>query len=295
MHLVEYLCGNINNGSSRSIGNGKAITDTGDILTLIPPILGTDNVTPEAMLKLMDSYNVEKGVLLQGNWLGFQNDYSYKAMKKYPNRFLACCTLDPFTLNKDKILDYFFTTLDFKVLKLELSTGSGIMANHSDVEIDSDLFLSIYSYVNRINGVLVLDIGRPGSASYQVEKVRNIALKYPSLKIVVCHLTAPQINDMTILKENLHILNLPNIYFDLASLPNNTKPEAYPFQVAQSYIRVALDTLGPNKLLWGSDAPSGITRISYSDSINYIKDSSLFTEEEKENIFYNNALNVFFK
>ncbi|MDE7095322.1 MAG: amidohydrolase, partial [Anaeroplasmataceae bacterium] len=103
---------------------------------------------------------------------------------------------------------------------------------------------------------------------------------------------APQHNQMEILEENLKLLNLKNVYFDIASLPNNTK-QPYPFYEAQSYIRKAMDVMGIDKILWGSDFPSAMNYCSYKDAYTYIEESSLFTKEEKEHILYKNAKALF--
>ena len=112
------------------------------------------------------------------------------------------------------------------------------------------------------------------------------------MTFIVCHLTAPQHEQMAILKENMTKLNLPNVYFDIAALPNNTK-EPYPFIEAQNYIKEAIKIVGNNKIMWGSDFPAAMNYASYKESYSYIENSEILTEEEKENILYNNAKNVF--
>ena len=43
----------------------------------------------------MDDHNVERAVLLQGGYLGFQNLYSWQAQQKWPDRFLAAGAYEP--------------------------------------------------------------------------------------------------------------------------------------------------------------------------------------------------------
>ena len=112
------------------------------------------------------------------------------------------------------------------------------------------------------------------------------------MKFIICHLTAPQKNNKDILIENMNLLNLPNVYFDIASLYNNVK-DPYPFLETQDYLRCAIDIVGSNKILWGSDFPSAMKNYSYEYSYKYIEESKILTEKEKENILYLNALSVF--
>ena len=73
---------------------------------------------------------------------------------------------------------------------------------------------------------------------------------------------------------------------------NNVK-DAYPFLETQSYIRCAIDIAGSDKIMWGTDFPSAMKTVTYEQSYKYIEESDLFTQNEKENILYNNARTVF--
>ncbi len=143
--------------------------------------------------------------------------------------------------------------------------------------------------------VFVIDIGRPRNDCLQVDNLAKAIKSYPNMTFVICHLLACQLGDDEILKESLHKLNLPNVYFDLASITSNTKPDTYPYFTAVKYVRYACDILGSNKLMWGTDTPQALCKETYQNLIDYINTSSLFSEKEKENIFYNTANKVYFK
>lgn len=87
VHLVQCIAGTGAGGELRSCGGGQGIYADGSVCALIPPAWGTDQVTPERMLELMDAHQVERAVLLQGGYLGFQNLYSWQAQQQWPHRF----------------------------------------------------------------------------------------------------------------------------------------------------------------------------------------------------------------
>ena len=91
-HVAQYIAGFTSRGELRGVGGGKAQYSTGEIFQMFPPEMGDIEVTPEALLKVMDAHGVEKAVLLQGNWLGFQNEYTYAAVNKYSKRFVGAAT-----------------------------------------------------------------------------------------------------------------------------------------------------------------------------------------------------------
>ena len=268
---------------------------TGEVINLIPPELGEYGITPEKVIEVMDAHNVEKAVLLQGSYYGFQNNYTYQAMQKYPDRFTGAATYDPFCLQKDMIIDYLFNKSGFKIVKFEVSTGSGLMSYHGKVDLNGKVMDEVYSNANEHNLVFVIDIGRSGTVSFQVDALRNAILRYPNMKFVVCHLLAPRPQDEQTITDGIRKLNLPNVWFDLAAMPSNVRPEQYPYPTALSYLKIAKGILGSDRLMFGSDIPSVLTRDTYRHLIDFIMISNVFTESEKEKIFYKNANEVYFK
>ncbi|WP_278683183.1 amidohydrolase family protein [Paraclostridium bifermentans] len=295
IHLVERIAGFCRRGELRAIGDGKARWANGDIMDLIPSGYGDKDFTTEALIRFMDDNSIDKAVLMQGSLYGFQNEYTYEACIKYPERLKGACTVDPFAENALEVLNRLVNKLNFKIIKLEVSSGGGLMGYHDKFSIDGEKMSKIWEVANNNNLTMVLDIGDHTMNSYQPEAIRNMALKYPNLKIVVCHLTAPSAGDEDKLKNTLEILNLPNISFDLAALPLINAPEKYPFLQTQNFIKIAKKIVGTNKLIFGSDSPMAAKLNSYKEISNYLIESNIFTQKELEDIFYNNAFKVYFE
>ena len=293
-HVFRTLAGFGADGELRAIGGGKAIWSTGDVADIVPEGYGDKDFTSESLLRLMDENGIERSVLLQGGLLGFDNHYLHEVVKRYPDRFQAAATLDPFCRNKEKILNHLIDELGFTVFKFEMSTGCGIMGEHPDFRLDADFMLDIYKRIADKNGVIAFDLGSPGDGSNQPDAIRNIADSFPSLKIVVCHLMSPRKNHRKELTEGLEMMNRGNIYFDLAALYWKVRPEDYPFPTAQEFIKIALSIVGSERLMWGTDVPTTIARpgVTVKMFINYIKD--VIPDSEVDRVFYANALDVYF-
>lgn len=291
-HLIGSICGIGSEGELMPIGKGKAQYASGKIIQLIPEEYGYYSLTPEVLTRVMKENDVVKAICLQGNYAGFQNLYTYNSYLKYPNLIIPSATIDPFFRNKNKIIDHLFNELDIKVIKIEASNGSGLMANHPTVNLNGKVMHEIYKMANDKKLIFYIDIGRPGNNCYQIENISKVCKKYKNMTFIICHLTAPQHEQKDILEHNMRLLKLDNVYFDIAALPNNTK-QPYPFYEAQEYIRLAMDIVGSDKILWGSDFPAAMNYCSYKEAYEYIENSNLFTDEEKERILYLNAKEVF--
>ncbi len=293
-HVAPYISGFTSKGELRAVGGGKARYATGEEIQMFPPEMGDIGVSPESLLKVMDKNGVEKAVLLQGNWLGFCNGYTYEAVKKYPDRFVGAATYNPFCANIDEIRKYLFDGLGFKIVKFELSTGSGLMADRPPVYLDGAAMNGCFSHAKENGLTVVLDIGRPCSASWQPEALAAAIKNYPEVTFVICHLLAPQRGDGELLKATLKLFKLKNVYFDIASLAHNQKLEKYPYPTAVEHLKTAKEIVGAKRLMFGTDMPCNLTHESYENLINYVICGGVFTESELEDVFYNTAQKVYF-
>lgn len=293
VHLVQCIAGTEANGEMRACGGGRGICADGTVYHLIPEEWDTDTVTPERVLQVMDEHDVERAVLLQGGFLGFQNLYSWQAQQKWPDRFLAAGAYDPYSRSRDSIVRHLFEELKLRVVKFEVSTGSGLMATHPVFPLDGDMMEREVAFADEHQLVFVIDIGKMGSPSSQIPALRRLILRHPGLSFVVCHLLAPKQTDLTAMEQGLAELNLPNVWFDLASLQHNVKPDTAPYPITRRFIHRAAEIVGPDKLLFGTDLPSNLCQHRYRDMVDTVAADSDFSETEKELILYQNALQVF--
>lgn len=295
MHVAQYICGFTSRGELRSVGGGKAQYATGEVIQMFPSEIGDFGVSPEALLKMMDENDVEKGVLLQGNYLGFQNEYTYEAIQKYPQRFVGAATYDPYCVKLEEIRNHLFEELKFKIVKFELSNGSGLMANHLPFYLDGRVMNECFADAERRKLTVVLDIGRPRNCCWQTDAVTNAVSKYPKVNFVFCHLLAPQKEDVALLREVLPKFKQSNVYFDISSLASNQRGEIYPYPTAIEHLKTAKKIIGADRLMFGSDSPMNLTRDSYKNLANYIEESGVFTDGELKDIFYNTAQKIYFE
>lgn len=293
-HVVQCIAGTGSQGELRPCGGGRAAYPTGQSFQILPPEFGEYSAPPEALLRVMDAHGVDKAVLLQGNYFGFQNLYTWEAARTWPDRFAGAASYDPFSLQADKIKAHLFDELGFRIVKFEVSAGSGLMANHPAVDLDGEVMHREYRYAADRDLIFVIDVGKPRSVSWQVDALARAVARYPDLRFVVCHLLSPQLEDGELLRRSLDKLALPNVWFDLAALCLNSRPETYPYPTARGYVKDAVDIVGADRLLWGSDMPSAMTRDTYRHFIDFIALHPGLSGQEKDKILYDNAEGLFF-
>lgn len=288
-HVFDTLAGFGSRGELRAVGEGKACWANGDVISMIPQGMGDCSFTYDTLAACLRENGVERAILLQGSFYGFQNHYTQQAARKYPDLFVPSGTFDPFCTQAAELADQLIRVQRLPIIKFETSSGGGLMGYHRPFPLDGDVFADTFAMIAEADATLVLDIGGPGMASFQPEAVARAARRHPNMRIVVCHLLACGLGEEQALADGLRALALPNVWFDLAAVPWNLSPEAYPYPTGQRYIRLARDIVGSEKLLWGSDVPSVLTRDSYAHLIDYITESGVFSTGELECVMFHNA------
>lgn len=292
-HVAQYIAGFTSRGELRGVGGGRARYADGSEFQMIPERFG-DSFTADDLISVMDKNGVEKAVLLQGQFFGFQNEYTAEAVNKYPHRLVGAGSYDPFCAKAETVKHRLFKELGFRAVKFEVSNGSGLMAYHPPIDLNGEVMNACYRHAADNGLVVVMDIGRPRNCCWQVENLAAAIKKYSDVTFVICHLLAPQRTDVALLGEVLSKLAMPNVYFDLASLASNQQPETYPYPTAVEHLKTAKRIVGADRLMFGTDMPSNLCRDTYSNLADYITLSGVFAQNELEDIFYNTANAVYF-
>ena len=223
-HIFSTLSGFGADGELKPLSKGKAIWSNGEVIQLLPEEYEKTEFPLSSLFSVMDSHFIDKAVLLQGGFLGFDNYGVIEAVKKNKDRLRGALTVDPFCRNSDKILGYLLSQ-DIDAFKFEVSTGCGLMGIHHTFQLDGDLMYSIYKRLYGKIRTVAFDLGSPGDESHQVDAIKRIAQDFPSMNIVVCHLSSPRKNQDENIKRELEILKRDNIFFDTAALFWKTRVE----------------------------------------------------------------------
>ncbi|MGN0907094.1 MAG: amidohydrolase family protein, partial [Bullifex sp.] len=271
--------------------HGRAIWANGNVIQLLPETYENTVFTVHDLIKVMDDASIDRAVLLQGGFLGFDNHCVAAAVRMYPQRLRGAVAVDPFCRNLEGIVSH-VKTLGLRAAKFEVSTGCGLMGAHRTFDIACDAMLSLYSSLADTVMTFAFDLGSPGDESHQVEGIRMIASHFPERNIVVCHLASPKRGQDENIKWELEMLSLDNVFFDTAALFWKTRPESYPFDTARRYLSYARNIVGAEHLMWGSDMPSTLPMVPLSEQISY--SSGIFTSSEEEWYFGKTADKVYF-
>lgn len=298
-HIFRELQGIVAAGPVVAMDYGR-VKMGAEILQMLPPIGPRTAFPPEVLLACMDWAGVDMAMLLQGPFYGDQNADVLDAVQRYPLRFVGAAYFDPWAENARATLTSILAADGFHALKLECSVSTGLCGLHPEARLDEPELAWLWTELERAGLALVIDLGAVGSRSYQTKAVRKVAEQHPRLRIVIPHLgqIGPAIvADAGLRKrweEQIDLGRLPNVWFDTASLPMYFADEDYPYPTVAEYLRIAVERIGPEKVLWGSDAPGTLGHLSYAQLTHLAKLHTRFLSTQEQSLLLGeNALRVY--
>ncbi len=279
---------------------GKKRESDGRICQFMPVYMAQSAFPADALLSLMEQSQIEKAVILQSPCLSFNDDVA-ALVQTHKDRLRGAMIIEPCDESCLDEIRHFFNR-GLTIIKFEMSVGLGYSHpnRYPDFKFDSPLCENIWRLAEELGLTITIDTSPIGSSGYQAEAIAKMAQKFSSLRFVLCHLGFPFIGlkanpeKYTRWKEMTAIADLKNVWFDVAALPTIFKDECYPYPSAMELLREFIDAHGPDKPIWGSDIPGTLTDATYPQMIAAFDRCPLFSDIEKDRLFYQNAENAYF-
>lgn len=254
---------------------------------MLPPWVTDNRNSAEMFLSNMNYAQVHAAVVTQEFIDGLQNDYLEYVGRRWNDRFFVfgmCEFRKPGFLIEAQVL----LRRGFRGIKL----CAGRVADQQRMDgveptFTNDEFMQMYHLMEDNDMILGLELCEGDAQNEEVEK---IVRECPRLKIVLGHFC--MVNRPDWMKQMM-LCRHENVYADMGGITWLFNDEGYPFPSAVKAIREAANTVGIDKLLWGSDYPRTITAITYRQSYDWILRTEEFTDEEKRQLLGLNAARLY--
>ena len=267
----------------RPLPNGRSMF-MGTEVQMLPPFLIDGVNSAEVFLSNMDYAQVSAAVVTQEFIDGFQNDYLADVARRWPDRFFVfgmCEFRRPGFLEEAKsLMERGFQGIKIPAARLLLSTGR--------VMLTGPEMMALFHLMEDRRLILHVELA---DGDLQVPEMEEIIAECPRLRILIGHfgmVTRPG------WMEQIRLARHPNVFVESGGITWLFNSEFYPFPSAVRAIREAADTVGIDKLMWGSDYPRTITAITYKMSYDFItKSRDILSEDEKARFLGLNAQRFF--
>lgn len=262
----------------RTLKNGRSFFLTEEV-QMVPPFMIDGINSAEVFLSNMNYAQVGGAVVVQEFIDGIQNDYLAKVKSDYPERFFVFGMCDYF---KPGFYDTAASLIDsgFKGIAIP---GHRLILSDGRVNLNSPEMMKMFHLMEDKGVILSLCLAEN---NLQNSEIKEVIEECPRLKIAIGHfgmVTAPGWEDQIKLALN------DNVMIESGGITWLFNKEFYPFNGAVRAIREAIDMVGADKLMWGSDYPRTITAITYKMSYDFILKTNDLTDREKRLFLGENA------
>lgn len=262
----------------RTLKNGRSFFLTEEV-QMVPPFMIDGVNSAEVFLSNMNYAQVGGAVVVQEFIDGIQNDYLAKVKSDYPERFFVFGMCDYF---KPGFYDTAASLIDsgFKGIAIP---GHRLILSDGRVNLNSPEMMKMFHLMEDKDVMLSLCLAEN---NLQNGEIKEVIEECPRLKIAIGHfgmVTAPGWEDQIKLALN------DNVMIESGGITWLFNKEFYPFNGAVRAVREAIDMVGADKLMWGSDYPRTITAITYKMSYDFILKTNDLTDREKRLFLGENA------
>lgn len=262
----------------RTLTNGRSFFLTEEV-QMVPPFMIDGVNSAEVFLSNMNYAQVGGAVVVQEFIDGIQNDYLAKVKSDYPERFFVFGMCDYF---KPGFYDTAASLIDsgFKGIAIP---GHRLILSDGRVNLNSPEMMKMFHLMEDKGVILSLCLAEN---NLQNGEIKEVIEECQRLKIAIGHfgmVTAPGWEDQIKLALN------DNVMIESGGITWLFNKEFYPFNGAVRAIREAIDMVGADKLMWGSDYPRTITAITYKMSYDFILKTNDLTDREKRLFLGENA------
>jgi len=258
--------------------NGRSMF-LGEERQMLPPFMIDGVNSAEVFLSNMNYAQVGAAVVVQEFIDGIQNDYLMEVAQKYPDRFFVC-----------GMCDYFHPGFYEQAVSLIAQGFKGIaipghrlLTDEGRVMLNSAEMMRMFRYMEQHHVILSVTLA---DGDLQVGEMEEVISECPQLRIAIGHFGMPTVEGW---REQLLLARHEHVMLESGGITWLYNEEFYPYPSAIRVIREAIDTVGADKLMWGSDYPRTITAITYRMSYDFVLKTKELSDQEKRLFLGENA------
>ena len=264
-HLWKKQNGIVNGRPVFDIGGGKSDFG-GEIRQMMPPYMTDGENTVERFLANMDYAGVSGAVITQEYIDGNQDEYLLSCKS---DRIKICALYEEKPLGNISGFD------GVKICAGRLKDKN--LLNH----------LEPFKAANDTGKFISIDLA---DGAEQTEMMQKLAEMFPELKIAVGHFGMVTREGWL---EQIRLAENKNVFIESGGITWLFNSEFYPYPSAVKAINQAADTVGFDKLMWGSDYPRTMTAVTYKMSLDFVEKSNEISAYDKQLFLGENARNFY--
>ena len=290
-HVYDKIAGITQHAPIASEKNGRVKIGT-QLKQFIPPSFENSNSTIETLIAYMDWAGIEKAVLMSNPLYGYTNEYFLRCVEKYPDRLKAVTAVNFIEGKKAaEELAHLYDTTPLFGFKIEADSTFQCAPGK---RMTDEEYMPVWDCVNQYHQTAFLHL----FTDQQIADLAVLLERYPKITFVACHLGADGCFAPQADKKNFDFIlkkakKYKKLYFDTSYVPAFFQEE-YPFPSSVKLIEKAYQTVGAERIMWGTDYPGMLNKATIFQLIDFVKVHCSIPEKDMELIMAGNATRLFF-
>ncbi len=241
-----------------------------DIAPIMAPI-SVDEVVAAAT-----AAGVDRIVDVTPSTMGYDNRYAFEGARARPDRVLGVFgRVDPL------LHDVQARLRDFWQDPVALGVRQTMFAARSRD------WLRLRALDPFLRAAAALDVPVALFAPFQVDDARDTVDRHPDVRFLIDHTFIRHEPDQTVAQAFRHwpaliaLAGRPNVWVKVSHFPEAALGvEAYPYPSAAAHLRSLVETVGPKRLIWGSNFPPVQRACSYRQTLAFFTEACHFLDAE---------------
>lgn len=231
--------------------------------------------TAEMLLSLMAANGVARTVIVQVIHYRWDNRYLADVLRQYPDKFQGICRVNPEDPAAPEHLARLTTDEGFR----------GVRLSPSD-KADGDWIRgSLMKPLWRQAADLKVPMTILAAPSRMPDLIPWIE-QNPELTVVIDHMADSPLNHPDELNKLLALARYPQVYVKIPHMWSLSQ-QSYPYPDAAQQVKQVFDAFGAQRLMWGTDWPICLNKLSYAQAVALYRDHlAWLTPKDREQILY---------
>lgn len=282
MHLWDRLRGCVDGVQIESLGGGRSTFIGGD-RQMMPPYMIDGMNTAEMFIANMNYAGVSGAVVTQEYIDGNQNEYLLDVKAHYPDIFKVCGLFDHRLGNEQEQVNQMIQQgFDGIKIAAQRMTGESYRSYLNTPEM-----MQVFKLMEASDVFLSIDLA---DGDMQVGELEEVIQTCPELRIAIGHFGMVGRHRW---QSQIELARHPHVVIESGGITWLFHREFYPYRGAIDAINEAMDLVGEDKILWGSDYPRTMTAITYKMSHDFISLSKEISEIRKIKFLGENAFDFY--
>ena len=231
--------------------------------------------TAEMLLSLMAANGVARTVIVQVIHYRWDNRYLADVLRQYPDKFQGICRVNPEDPAAPEHLARLTTDEGFRGVRLSPS-------DKADGDwISGPLMKPLWRQAADLKVPMTI-LAAPSRMPDLIPWIEQ----NPELTVVIDHMADSPLNHPDELNKLLALARYPQVYVKISHMWSLSQ-QSYPYPDAAQQVKQVFDAFGPLRLMWGTDWPICLNKLSYAQAVALYRDHlAWLTPKDREQILY---------